>query len=55
LVGSRVQYTKTGNTYTVNATDGATNGMVVEPLDLSQPANAGKVAVSFRNSVIYNN
>lgn len=46
LVGARVVLTKSSGVYTVDASDGANNGLVVEPLDISKyPA---KVRISFR-------
>lgn len=51
LVGARVLFDKTGGVYTVLASDGATNGLVVEPLDIS--VFPGKVRFSFRNALAY--
>lgn len=56
LVGARVTFNKSAanNTgvYTVNLTDGSTNGLVVEYSDVI--ANPGKVAFSFRVGTLYN-
>lgn len=49
LVGKRVTINLTGSTYTVNATDSANNGLVVQPLDISK--YPGKVAVAFRSGL----
>ena len=46
LVGSRVLIDLTSGTYTVLATDGSSNGLVVMPLNITK--FPGKVAVSFR-------
>lgn len=46
LVGKRVLVDLTTGTYTLLATDGATNGVVVVPMDVA--AHPGMVAVSFR-------
>lgn len=51
LVGARVTFDLTTGTYTLNATDGATNGLVVEPLDISK--YPGKVRFSIRNGANY--
>lgn len=51
LVGDRVLIDLTAGTYTILATDGATSGCVIEPLDISK--HPGKVAFSFRNGVSY--
>jgi hypothetical protein len=51
LVGDRVVFDKTDGTYTILATDGATNGLVIEPLDVSK--HPGKVAFSIRSAVAY--
>lgn len=52
LVGDRVLLDLTAGTYTILATDGATSGCVVEPLDIKK--YPGKVAFSFRAAVNYN-
>lgn len=49
LVGDRVVLDLTAGVYTVVAGDGATNGLVVMPLDVSK--YPGKVAVAFRAGV----
>jgi hypothetical protein len=49
LVGDRVLIDLTTGAYTVLATDGATSGVVLMPLDVSK--YPGKVAVAFRNGV----
>lgn len=49
LVGDRVLIDLTSGAYTVLATDGATNGLVIMPLDISK--YPGKVAVAFRAGV----
>lgn len=51
LVGDRVLIDLTTGSYTILATDGATSGCVIEPLDIS--LYPGKVAFSFRNGVNY--
>lgn len=51
LVGARVLLDLTTSTYTILATDGATNGCVVMPLDISK--TPGKVRFAFRNAVSY--
>ncbi len=51
LVGDRVLLDLTTGTYTILATDGATNGCVVMPLDISK--FPGKVRFAFRNGVNY--
>lgn len=51
LVGARVLLDLTAGYYTILAADGATNGCVVEPLDISK--NPNKVAFSIRNGVSY--
>ena len=51
LVGARVLLDLTAGAYTILAADGATNGCVVEPLDISK--YPGKVAFSIRNGVSY--
>lgn len=52
LVGARIVFDLTSGTYTVDATDGATNGLVVEPLDIK--LYPGKVRFSIRAAVAYN-
>jgi len=52
-VGRRVTFTLTGSTYTIDDTDGATNGAVIEALDITDPATAGKVAFSLRAGASY--
>lgn len=49
LTGKRVLIDKTAGVYTILATDGATNGVVVMPLDIS--LTPGKVRVQFRKAV----
>lgn len=51
LVGDRVLLDLTTGTYTILATDGATNGCVVMPLDITK--YPGKVRFAFRNAVNY--
>ncbi len=51
-VGNRVLFDLTTGTYTILAADGATYGLVVEPLDISK--HPGKVAFSIRAAVAYN-
>lgn len=51
LVGDRVLFDLTSEKYTVLHTDGATSGLVVEPLDVAK--YPGKVAFSIRNGVDY--
>lgn len=51
LVGARVLLDLTTGTYTILATDGATNGCVIMPLNVSK--NPGKVRFAFRNAVSY--
>lgn len=51
LVGDRVLLDKTAGVYTILATDGANNGCVIEPLDISR--YPGKVAFSFRAALSY--
>jgi hypothetical protein len=51
LVGDRVLLDLTGTTYTVLATDGATNGCVVMPLDITK--YPGKVRIAFRKGCNY--
>ncbi len=49
LVGARVTIDLTSGAYTLNATDGATNGCVVLPLDIFK--YPGKVRFAFRSAV----
>jgi hypothetical protein len=49
LVGDRVLLDLTSDTFTILATDGATYGCVIMPLDIVK--YPGKVAFSFRNGV----
>ena len=49
LVGKRITIDLTTGVYTVNATDNASNGLVVQALDISK--YPGKVAVAFRTAV----
>lgn len=51
LVGDRVLLDLTNGVYTILATDGATNGCVIEALDVFK--YPGKVAFSIRNGVSY--
>lgn len=52
LVGDRVLLDKTAaGVYTIAATDGASNGCVIEPLDISK--YPGKVRFSIRNGISY--
>lgn len=51
LVGSRVLLDLTTGVYTILASDGATNGCVIMPLDIAK--NPGKVRFAFRNGVTY--
>ena len=51
LVGARVTLDLTNGVYTVNATDSANNGLVVEPLTITQAP--GFVAFSFRDALNY--
>ncbi len=51
LVGDRVLLDLTTATWTILATDGATNGCVVMPLDIK--LFPGKVRFAFRNGVSY--
>jgi hypothetical protein len=52
LVGDRVLIDLTSGTYTILAADNASNGCVIEPLDISK--YPGKVAFSIRGAVTYN-
>lgn len=49
LVGKRVTINLTSGVYTVNATDSANNGLVVQTLDISR--YPGMVAVAFRSAL----
>ena len=49
LVGARVLIQKVAGVYTILAADGATNGCVVQPLDIFK--YPGKVAFSFRSGL----
>lgn len=51
LVGARVLLDLTSSTYTILATDGATSGCVILPLDITK--YPGKVRFTFRNAVNY--
>lgn len=51
LVGDRVLLDLTAGTYTILATDGATSGCVVMPLEIAK--YPGKVRFNFRNAVNY--
>ena len=51
LVGARVLFDLTTGVYTILASDGATSGLVVEPLDISK--FPGKVRFSIRAGVSY--
>jgi hypothetical protein len=51
LVGDRVLLDLTATVWTILATDGATYGCVIEPLDIKK--YPGKVRFSFRNGVSY--
>lgn len=51
LVGSRVTFNLTNGVYTINSTDSANNGLVVEYIDVTKAS--GKVAFSVRDSVQY--
>lgn len=51
LVGDRVVFDLTAGVFTIDATDGATNGLVVEDLDISK--TPGKVAFSIRAGASY--
>lgn len=53
LVGSRVTIDLTSSTYTINATDGASNGCIVEYLDISK--YPGMVAFSWSPLCDYRN
>lgn len=51
LVGARVTMANSSQVFKINASDGATNGLVVENLSLA--AYPGKVAFSIRNGASY--
>jgi hypothetical protein len=51
LIGDRVTIDLTGGSYTLNATDGATNGCVIENLNIIEVP--GKVAFAFRLALAY--
>ncbi len=51
LIGHRVTFDVTSGTYTLNATDGASNGLIVLPLDIAK--FPGKVRFAFRSSTIF--
>lgn len=51
LVGARITIDLTSGTYSMDASDGATNGCVVEPLDIAK--YPGKVRFSFRQGASY--
>lgn len=52
LVGRRVTWALTAGAFTVNSTDGATNGLVIMPLDYTNtPSNVGKIAFAVRAAV----
>jgi hypothetical protein len=51
LVGDRVVFDLTATAWTVDATDSANNGLVVEDLDITK--YPGKVAFSVRNGALY--
>ncbi len=51
LVGARVLLDKTAGAYTILATDGATSGCVIEPLDILK--HPGLVRFSFRRGCSY--
>lgn len=52
LVGARVTFDLTTGVYTINASDGSTNGLVVEPLDIVK--FPGKVRFTIRQGAFYN-
>ncbi len=52
LVGDRVLIDLTTGTYTILASDGATYGLVIAPLDIAK--YPGKVAFTIREAVSYN-
>lgn len=51
LVGARVTLDLTAGVYTINATDGATGGCVVMPMNITE--HPGLVAFSFRGGTSY--
>lgn len=51
LVGARILFDLTAGVYTALASDGSTNGLVVEPLDIIRYPN--KVRFSIRSAVWY--
>lgn len=51
LVGARVTFNLTAGVYTVNLTDSANNGLVVEPLSITD--HPGQVCFSIRQAVNY--
>jgi hypothetical protein len=51
LIGSRVTFDLTAGVYTINSTDSANNGLVVEYIDVTKAS--GKVAFSVRDNVQY--
>ena len=51
LVGARVTFQLSGGVYTVNASDNAAYGLVVQPLDIN--AYPGKVRFSIRQAATY--
>lgn len=51
LVGDRVVFDLTTGSYTILATDGATNGLVIMPLDIKK--YPGKVRFAIRSAVNY--
>lgn len=52
LVGARVTFSLSAGVYTVNLTDSANNGLVIEPLDISK--YPGFVRFSIRGGAFYN-
>lgn len=51
LTGKRVVFDLTSGSYTIDATDGATNGLVVEYVNVTE--NPNLVAVVVRNAALY--
>lgn len=51
LVGARVTFDLTTSTYTINSSDSANNGLLVEYIDVTKAS--GKVAFSVRDNVQY--
>ncbi len=51
LVGARVNFDLTNGVYTINATDASTNGLIVEPLDITKFPN--KVRFTIRQGALY--